>query len=187
MTHKEKAAQLLYQGYHCSQALFGAFAGDFGMDLKTAFKISTCFAGGMRQGGTCGCITASMLVLGLAFGFCDPQDRETEIYSNRKTEEFIQRFKDAMEDRTRCQEILGKDISTPEGMAAVRQEKMILQKCPRAISASVDILEDMLTEYLQDIQDSDLDLECFSETDEMQIILKELGRLKQFRRNELIF
>ena len=152
MTHKEKAAQLLYQGYHCSQALFGAFAGDFGMDLKTAFKISTCFAGGMRQGGTCGCITASMLVLGLAFGFCDPQDRETEIYSNRKTEEFIQRFKDAMEDRTRCQEILGKDISTPEGMAAVRQEKMILQKCPRAISASVDILEDMLTEYLQDIQ-----------------------------------
>lgn len=183
MTHKEKAAQLLYQGYHCSQALFGAFAGDFGMDLKTAFKISTCFAGGMRQGGTCGCITASMLVLGLAFGFCDPQDRETEIYSNRKTEEFIQRFKDAMEDRTKCQEILGKDISTPEGMAAVRQEKMILQKCPRAISASVDILEDMLTEYLQDIQDSDLDLECFSETDEMQIILKELGRLKQFRRN----
>lgn len=39
MTHKEKAEQLLHQQYHCSQALFGAFAGDFGLDLKTAFKI----------------------------------------------------------------------------------------------------------------------------------------------------
>ena len=75
MTHKEKAAQLLNQQYHCSQALFGAFAEDFGIDLKTAFKISTCFGGGMRQGGTCGCITASLLVLGMALGFYDSQDR----------------------------------------------------------------------------------------------------------------
>lgn len=51
MTHKEKANQLLNQQYHCSQALFGAFAEDFGMDLKTAFKVSTCFGAGMRQRG----------------------------------------------------------------------------------------------------------------------------------------
>lgn len=48
MTHKEKAEQLLQQQYHCSQSLFGAFADDFGLDLKTAFKISTCFGGGDR-------------------------------------------------------------------------------------------------------------------------------------------
>ena len=47
MTHKEKAFHLLHQQYHCSQALFGAFAEDFGLDLKTALKISTCFGGGM--------------------------------------------------------------------------------------------------------------------------------------------
>ena len=80
MTHREKAEQLLQQQYHCSQALFGAFADDFGLDLKTAFKISTCFGGGMRQGGICGCITASLLVLGMAMGFYDSQDRELEIY-----------------------------------------------------------------------------------------------------------
>lgn len=51
MTHKERAQQLLHQKYHCSQALFGAFATDLGLDLKTALKISTCFGGGMRQGG----------------------------------------------------------------------------------------------------------------------------------------
>ena len=78
MTHKEKAKQLLSQQYHCTQALFGAYAKDFGLDLKTAFKISTCFGGGMRQGGTCGCITAALLVLGMALGFYDSQDREQE-------------------------------------------------------------------------------------------------------------
>ncbi len=99
MTHIEKAEKLLHQKYHCSQALFGAFASDFGLDLKTAFKISTCFGGGMRQGGVCGCITASLMVLGLAFGLYDSQDTEQEIYGNKKTEEFIRRFTEQMEDR----------------------------------------------------------------------------------------
>ncbi len=54
MTHKEKALKLLNEKYHCTQALFGAFASDLGLDLKTAFKISTCFGGGMRCGNTCG-------------------------------------------------------------------------------------------------------------------------------------
>ena len=89
MTHQEKANQLLHQQYHCSQALFGAFAEDFGLDLKTALKISTCFGGGMRQGGVCGCITASLLVLGMALGFYDSQDKELEVYGNKKTDEFI--------------------------------------------------------------------------------------------------
>ena len=94
MTHKEKAMELLKKKYHCSQALLGAFAGDFGLDLKTAFKISTCFGGGMRQGTTCGCITGGLLVLGLAFGFADPQNKELETYGNRKTEEYIRTFRE---------------------------------------------------------------------------------------------
>ena len=51
MTHTERANELLKQDYHCSQALFGAFAGDLGLDIKTALKLSTCFGVGMRQGG----------------------------------------------------------------------------------------------------------------------------------------
>ena len=130
MTHKEKAKQLLHQQYHCSQALFGAFAADFGLDLKTAFKISTCFGGGMRQGGTCGCITAALLVLGMALGFYDSQDWEREIYGNKKTEEFVRRFTERMGGQTNCRDILGQDISKPDQMAIVRKEGLILQKCP---------------------------------------------------------
>ena len=131
MTHREKAEQLLQQQYHCSQALFGAFADDFGLDLKTAFKISTCFGGGMRQGGICGCITASLLVLGMAMGFYDSQDRELEIYGNKKTDEFIKRFTEGMNGMTNCRDILGQDISMPDGMAAIRKEGLYLKKMSR--------------------------------------------------------
>lgn len=183
MTHKEKAQQLLNQQYHCSQALLGAFAADLGLDLKTAFKISTCFGGGMRQGGTCGCITASLLVLGMVLGFYDSQDREQEIYGNKKTEEFIRLFTEQMNGAVNCRDILGKDISKPEDMAFIRKEKLILQKCPNALNVSIDILEKMLKDYLKDVSESNINPEDIPETDEMQSILKGIIKLKRFRKN----
>ncbi len=183
MTHKEKAEQLLHQQYHCSQALFGAFAEEFGLDLKTAFKISTCFGGGMRQGGTCGCITAALLVLGMALGFYDAQDRERELYGNRKTEEFIRLFTERMGGQTNCRDILGQDISKPEEMAVIRKEGLILQKCPRAINHSIEILEEMLTDHFKNMVESSINLEDIPQNDEMQVMLKGIGKLQTFRRN----
>ncbi len=183
MTHQEKAETLLHQKYHCSQALFGAFASDFGLDLKTAFKISTCFGGGMRQGGVCGCITASLLVLGMALGFYDSQDTEQEVYGNRKTEEFIRRFTERMDGVTQCRDILGRDISKPEDMAVIRREGLILQKCPKAMHISIEILEDMLAEYLKDAVESAIAPEDIPQNDEMQLVLKGIGRVRRFRRN----
>lgn len=183
MTHREKAEQLLQQQYHCSQALFGAFADDFGLDLKTAFKISTCFGGGMRQGGICGCITASLLVLGMAMGFYDSQDRELEIYGNKKTDEFIKRFTEGMGGMTNCRDILGQDISMPDGMAVIRKEGLILKKCPNALNISIEILEEMLASYLKDITESSIDLEDIPENNEMQSIIKSVSKLRRFRRN----
>lgn len=127
MTHKEKADSLLRQRYHCSQALFGAFAEDFDIDLKTAFKVSTCFGAGMRQGEVCGCISASLMILGMAFGFYNAQNRELEMYGNKKTREFIDKFKERMCGDTLCRDILAQDIRTPEGQKIIQQAGLILK------------------------------------------------------------
>lgn len=157
MTHKEKAIELLKQKYHCSQALLGAFAGDFGLELRTALKISTCFGGGMRQGTTCGCITGGLLVLRLAFGFIDPQDRELETYGSRKAEEYICTFRERMQGGEYCRDILGKDISIPGDMAEICQEGLILRRCLKAFSVSIEILEGMLEEYGGELLSMDLE------------------------------
>ena len=188
MTHKEKTEQFLHQHYYCSQALFGAFAKDFGLDLKTAFRISTCFGGGMRQGGTCGCITASLLVLGMAFGFYDSQDKEQEVYGNQKTEEFIKRFAQGMDGVVCCRDILGRDISKPEEMALVRKEGLILKKCPRALNLSIDILEDMLADYLKNIKETSIELKDIPEN-EIHRVLRGISKRNYFQRNvsELLY
>lgn len=183
MTHQEKAEQLLHQQYHCSQALFGAFAEDFGMDLKMALKISTCFGGGMHQGGVCGCITASLMVLGIALGFYDSQDRQLEVYGNKKTDEFIKLFTEKMGGATNCRDILGKDISKPEEMAAVRQEGLILERCPKALNTSIGILEKMLEEYFKNAAESSIELKDIAGMDEMQSMIKNVSAVRNYRRN----
>ena len=189
MTHREKAEQLLHQQYHCSQALFGAFAEEFGMDLKMALKLSTCFGGGMRQGGVCGCITASLMVLGIALGFYDSQDRELEIYGNKRTDEFIKLFTERMDGAINCRDILGNDISKPEEMAVIRQEGLILKRCPRALNVSIEILEKMLEEYFKNTVESSIELEDIARMDEMQSMIKNISAVRHFRRNvyNLIF
>jgi len=188
MTHKEKAEQLLHQQYHCSQALFGAFAEDLGLDLKMAFKISTCFGAGMRQGGICGCISASMMVLGMTLGFYDSQDREQEVYGNKKTNEFIQAFSKKMNGNINCRDILGKDVSKPEELAVIRKEGMILEKCPKAMYAAIEILEEMLADYLKEKEESSISLSDIPEN-EIQSVIKRTSKRRTFRRrvNDLIY
>lgn len=147
MTHLEKAVELQKNGYHCSQAIVGAFANELGYNLKDCFKISTCFGGGMREGGTCGCITASFMVLGMAFGFYDPQDKELELYGNKKAEEFLALFKERMAGDITCKAILGQDISKPEGLAVIRKEGLMLKLCPRAMRVCIAIVEEMIEDY----------------------------------------
>lgn len=94
-----------------------------------------------------------------------------------------------MNGKIKCRDILGKDISKPKEMAAIRQEGLILQKCPRAINVSIEILEKMLEDQLKDKEESSINLEDLPEKDEVQNILKTISRIRRFRKNvnELIF
>ena len=66
MNHAEKARELFLSGCSCSQAVFAAFAEDFGMDPETALKLASSFGGGM--GGmreTCGAVSGMLMTAGL--------------------------------------------------------------------------------------------------------------------------
>ncbi|WP_303838563.1 C-GCAxxG-C-C family protein [Ruminococcus flavefaciens] len=46
MDNVSKAFQYYEEGYMCSQAVFAAFAEQFGITEKQAFQIGACFGGG---------------------------------------------------------------------------------------------------------------------------------------------
>lgn len=183
MTHKEKAEELVRQKYHYSQALLGAFADDIGLDLKTALKISTCFVGGMRQGGVCGCVSASAMIMGMILGSYDALDSEVEVNSVKKTEEFTRMFTERMDGAIDCRDILGKDLTKPEDVAVIREKGLMQQKCTKALYASIEILEDLLEERIKDTTESSIDLEDMSESEEMRTALASMRKFRLFKKH----
>jgi C_GCAxxG_C_C family probable redox protein len=112
------------QGHGCSQAILAAFGPYFGLPEKIAVKIATGFAGGMGLGETCGAVTASFMVLGLAFGTDNVQDVYSRQHAYAMVGEFADRFKSKI-GSLNCRDLstgfsAGYDIYTPEGARALR-------------------------------------------------------------------
>ena len=182
MTHTEKATDFLMQGFHCSQALTGAFAEEFGYSLKNVMKISTCFGGGMHRGELCGCVTAATMVFGMAFGLYDPQDKELESFGYKNADEFFDRFRERMGGKTLCREILGKDFSKPEELAMIRRDGLVKKVCPHVLQASIEIIEDMLKRQDEEGVYVRLDTADF-EVEKLQTVIKSVNRQNRFRSN----
>ena len=73
MTKGEQVEALFFEGYNCSQAVFAAFAPDFGMDIDTAMRLSEGLGGGMgRMREVCGAVGSAVLILSLKCGTASP-------------------------------------------------------------------------------------------------------------------
>lgn len=142
MTKAERAVDLLSKGYACSQAVVTAFGPDYGLDRDMGLKAATGFAGGMGCGDTCGAVTGAVMVLGLHFSRPDCVTREGRAEPKRAVVEFMNQFK-ARHGTLTCRNLLGCDISTPEGMEKARAEGLFANVCPAFVRSAAEIVEQM--------------------------------------------
>jgi EAL domain-containing protein (putative c-di-GMP-specific phosphodiesterase class I)/GGDEF domain-containing protein len=158
----------------------GAYADDFGFDSQNVMKLSTCFSGGMRHGGMCGCAVSALLVCGMACGAYNPGDKELEVQGNRISELFYNRFCKKMEGKVLCREILGSDTSTPEGMAEVYHNEVDLKEnvCARVLELTCEILDEVFEENKDDINNNALE----TRTEDL-VSLKRVDNIYEFRNN----
>ena len=94
MNHVEKARDLFLSGCSCSQAVFCAFAKDFGMDETTALRLASSFGGGM--GGmreTCGAVSGMLMVAGMKWGYSDVGNLDIKTAHYARTRALIEGFK----------------------------------------------------------------------------------------------
>ena len=69
MNRTEKAEVLFKGGCNCAQAVFTAFADEFGMDEELAKRLATGLGGGVgRMREVCGAVSAAALVIGMRLG-----------------------------------------------------------------------------------------------------------------------
>ena len=89
--HSDDAVKMFEEGFICSQAVFAAFADDFGLDKNLALKISNGFGGGIaRNQHVCGAVSGAIMLIGLKYGKTESADSA----SHEKTYETVNRFID---------------------------------------------------------------------------------------------
>ena len=142
-THENKARSYFRDRFNCSQAVLAAYAKELGLTEETALKIACCFNSGMRKGEVCGACSGALMVLGMLYGQSEKDDLESRERADRMTEEFLARFKEKNGSYI-CNEILGYDISTPEGKAKAREKELFTTICPEMVASAVRILEEMI-------------------------------------------
>ena len=145
MSKVELAVSCFDQGFSCSQALFSTYSPQFGLDRETALKVAGAFGGGMgHMGEICGAVTGAFMVIGLKHGGTIAEDEQSEEKTYSLVNEFVNRFK-SRNGSIVCRELLGCDISTPEGLNTAREKKLFTTLCPKYVRDAAETIEQILT------------------------------------------
>jgi C_GCAxxG_C_C family probable redox protein len=144
MNNIEKVIKYFSTGHNCSQSIFCAYSSLFGLDYTMAFKIASAFGGGMgRLGNTCGAVTGALMTLGLYARNEDPEDKENKEKTYELARLFINKFK-SLNGSTFCRELIGYDISTPQGLDEAMKNHVIENICVNLVKNSALILNDII-------------------------------------------
>jgi C_GCAxxG_C_C family probable redox protein len=140
----DQAVACFGSGFSCSQAVLSTYAEELGLDKHLALKVSGAFGGGMAgMADTCGAVTGAFMVIGLKYGKTKPEDEEARKKTYALVGEFIARFK-AAHSSIVCREMLGCDISTPEGKQTFQANQLKDTRCKKYVEDAAKILEEIL-------------------------------------------
>ncbi len=144
MTRADDAVSCFDRGYNCAQAVLLSFCEQYGMSKEVAFKVSCAFGAGMgRTSCTCGAVSGACMAIGLKYGM----DKEGDVAAKEKTyaltQEFARRFKDR-NGSLMCTELLGCDLSTPEGMKAMKEQNLHKTKCTKLVRDAAEITDEII-------------------------------------------
>ena len=142
----EQAVRKFGKGFNCSQAVLSVYGEEFELCRETALKIACGFGGGMgRMALTCGVVTGAFMVIGLKYGNVDANEKEIKEKTYGLVREFARRFEER-NDSVICKELLGCDISGPEGLKSAKDNGLFASVCPGLVQDAVGILEEMMNE-----------------------------------------
>lgn len=145
MNKEETAVQTFNSGMNCAQAAFSALTEDSGLDRQQAFRIASCFGGGMRCGEVCGAVTGALMAIGLYRGYDSPDDPDAKAGSNALALEFERRFAEK-NGSILCRELLGYNLSVPEDLEVLKSKGLFSAVCPKMVADAVLLAQSMLEE-----------------------------------------
>lgn len=139
------AAETMFkEGFGCAQAVLSCCGKSYGLPRETGCRMGSAFGGGMGlMGLTCGAVTGAFMVIGLKHAKLDVQDAKSAGEANRLVHELARRFAE-LHGSICCNELLGHDISTPDGLQAIVAEGLFTKKCPLLVRDAAAFVEELL-------------------------------------------
>jgi C_GCAxxG_C_C family probable redox protein len=124
--------------------VLSSFGEELGLDRERALRVAGAFGGGIaRMGETCGAVTGALMVIGLKYGKTKAKDEGARDKTYELVGEFVARFKDRHGSIV-CKELLGCDLSNPEGLKIASEKGLFDTLCPQFVRDATEILEEIL-------------------------------------------
>ena len=94
MTNRvDDAVKMFEEGFICSQAVFAAFADEYGLEKKLALKIANAFGGGIaRNQEICGAVSGAIMLISLKHGKTESSDSVSHERTYELVNQFIYKF-----------------------------------------------------------------------------------------------
>lgn len=142
MDRVQKARDLFKAGANCSQAVFGAFCDEFGIDQAEGMRMVSGFGGGVgRQREVCGAVSGMVMVENLRHGPYGLDKKEKDAHYAR-----IRALTDKFKSETGsivCRELLG--LSKDAAGETVSEERTAAyyrkRPCAELVALAARILE----------------------------------------------
>ncbi|MDD5110933.1 MAG: C-GCAxxG-C-C family protein [Candidatus Altiarchaeota archaeon] len=146
MTTPEDAVTAFKEGtaMNCAQAILSTYSPKYGLGRAEALRLALAFGAGMgRMGLTCGAVTGAFMVLSLKHTLGNEPGMQRKENTYDAVKKFSEEFK-ARNGSLYCKDLLGCDLSTPEGFKKASETNAITTKCPKYVKDAAEILEEML-------------------------------------------
>ena len=141
--NEQDVLKMFGEGFDCSQIVLSSVCDELGISREEALKIAACFGGGMWHGETCGCVIGALIALGIKYAPTkeNAHEKKEELLKLKAKfeEEFCKENKSCI-----CKEILGYNLSIPEEMEKIGEEKLLETKCPKVVLNTCKILKKMM-------------------------------------------
>ena len=149
MDKKTTALSLFASGNTCSQSVLCAYADDCGLQKTLALKLACPFGGGIGcTGDLCGAYTGAVMVIGLKHGRVDPKDSAARHRADQLVQELKRRFCERNGGKLTCNDLLGCDRGSPEGVQFMKDHDLHNKVCTPVVASVMDILNELLEKDL---------------------------------------
>ncbi len=143
MTKTDLAVIKMSEGFNCAQSIAAAFAREVGLDVSAAIKIAGVFGGGLaHHGHVCGAVSGALMIIGMKYNGIESDYASRELGFAIGTD-FIEEF-ESRHQTIDCKDLIGCDLSTPEGLKRFKDSGIFRNICPRWVKEAAEILETLL-------------------------------------------